>query len=656
MESATHGHAEQREHPLLVVIEDVEGDTGPCLHGMDDRRAVLRPAQRLRADERHVRGTEMPGRVDVGREDLHQASAGGRPEVPVRRHAVAQAEEHRLVEERLDEVVVDRGHEEVDAGRADVDRGADHGARGHDDGGRPGDRLDVDGGGRAENGVGGGFDEVLGSARGRSSLARARPRARRPRARAPVPARRPRARARVPARLGLGCGLGLRFGSAAAGSGSGCSSGSGSARQRARARGSGSGSAAAGSGSGSGSGSAAAASGSGSGSGSAAAGSGSGSGSGSGRGSGSGSGGPARARARHGRVDNARVPAATAGSGSTTTAHLGCGTARYLLGDGARHLRFDDDRRSLALEPRAAVTRCTIREAAGSVAWRTSPATSWSTPPAAIAALPARPAISRARFWLPGLRFPAPASSGRHRARRRAHHGALTAARRRHRRRSGHRRAPSRAASFAALRSIFAILLIAFSSALRSDSPRPSVPSPPCAPPSRRPSGLPCLAPALAACRPALFLRGGLPCRALFLLGGLPDLRRLALRLRAGPPGLRRARSSLPGGLPGGPRLNGISRGSAADGRAALGAGRLCGVRPVLAGVAHRPLLAPPPGGSCRCRVVAASLPQMASTRGSGARSARWPRSPTEWPMAVHGSLTWAERVGKSPGSRLHPW
>ena len=56
------GHAEEREHRLFVMVEDVEGDVGARLHLPDERRGVEGAADGLRPDDGDLPGA---GRLAV---------------------------------------------------------------------------------------------------------------------------------------------------------------------------------------------------------------------------------------------------------------------------------------------------------------------------------------------------------------------------------------------------------------------------------------------------------------------------------------------------------------------------------------------------------------------------------------------------------------
>ena len=129
--TAAPGHAEERQHRLLVVVEDVQGDVGARLDLPDERRRVIGAADGLGADDGDLLGPEPVRRGRVARQRVHDVAAGLRADLAVPRDAIAQAEEHRLVEQRLDAMARDRRDQQVDAVGTDVDRGADDGAVGH---------------------------------------------------------------------------------------------------------------------------------------------------------------------------------------------------------------------------------------------------------------------------------------------------------------------------------------------------------------------------------------------------------------------------------------------------------------------------------------------------------------------------------------------
>ena len=123
--AAALGHAEQREHRLLLRLDDVEGDVGARLGLADERHRVESPTDRLRADDRQRAGPEPSRRGGVAREGVDDVETSAWPDPSVARDTVAQAEEHGLVDERFDAVAGDSGDEQVDAVRADVDGGTD---------------------------------------------------------------------------------------------------------------------------------------------------------------------------------------------------------------------------------------------------------------------------------------------------------------------------------------------------------------------------------------------------------------------------------------------------------------------------------------------------------------------------------------------------
>ena len=138
MERLPLGHTEKGQHSLFVVVQHMQRNAGPGFDGLDQGGAVLRAAEWLGADERDVPRAQTPGRLDVGGQGIHELGAGGGAEVAVGRHAVAEAEEDGLVQQRVHDMVADHGDEQVDAGGTDVDGGTDDGPGRHDDGGRRG--------------------------------------------------------------------------------------------------------------------------------------------------------------------------------------------------------------------------------------------------------------------------------------------------------------------------------------------------------------------------------------------------------------------------------------------------------------------------------------------------------------------------------------
>ena len=74
------GDAEQREHRLLLVVDDVEGDVGAGLGLGHERHGVERPADRLGADDREGAGAEPARGGRVARERVDDVDAGAGPD------------------------------------------------------------------------------------------------------------------------------------------------------------------------------------------------------------------------------------------------------------------------------------------------------------------------------------------------------------------------------------------------------------------------------------------------------------------------------------------------------------------------------------------------------------------------------------------------
>ena len=116
------GHAQERQHRLLVMVQDVERDVRARLRLADERGRVEGPPDGLGADDGELPRPEPARGRGVARQRVHDVPASLGPDLAVARDAVAEAQEHGLVEQRLDAVPGDGGHEEMDAVRPDVDR------------------------------------------------------------------------------------------------------------------------------------------------------------------------------------------------------------------------------------------------------------------------------------------------------------------------------------------------------------------------------------------------------------------------------------------------------------------------------------------------------------------------------------------------------
>ncbi len=117
--------SEQVEQPLLLVAQDVERDAGRSLDGRDDCAGVCGATERLGADEGDLIDAERPGAPGVAHKESDELLAEGTRDRPVDVHGVPEAEEDRLVGERVEVVPVDGRDQQVDGVRADVDGAED---------------------------------------------------------------------------------------------------------------------------------------------------------------------------------------------------------------------------------------------------------------------------------------------------------------------------------------------------------------------------------------------------------------------------------------------------------------------------------------------------------------------------------------------------
>jgi hypothetical protein len=103
----------------------VERDAGRRFDGRNDCARVCGATERLGADEGHVAGTEVTGAPGVLRQQSDQLLACGARDRPLRVHGVSEAEEDRLIGERVEVVPADGRDQQVDGVRADVDGAED---------------------------------------------------------------------------------------------------------------------------------------------------------------------------------------------------------------------------------------------------------------------------------------------------------------------------------------------------------------------------------------------------------------------------------------------------------------------------------------------------------------------------------------------------
>ena len=106
------GHPEQRQERLLLVVDDVDLGAGRSLDLHREPRRVRRAAQRLGPDDRDGVGMEIARLADVAAQGV-DGLGPMRPEIPVLVDDRPQAEQHGLVDQRPQLVVVDDRSEEV---------------------------------------------------------------------------------------------------------------------------------------------------------------------------------------------------------------------------------------------------------------------------------------------------------------------------------------------------------------------------------------------------------------------------------------------------------------------------------------------------------------------------------------------------------------
>ena len=128
IDHATGRRAEQRQQPLLAMIDDVERNAGRVLHGDDHRPGVRGAPHGLRPHERDSHGAKPTRGGRVGGKRRNQRSAHLRRDQPPGIDRGPQPEQRRFVEERRDTMPVHAAHEQVGRVRADIDRRADQAA------------------------------------------------------------------------------------------------------------------------------------------------------------------------------------------------------------------------------------------------------------------------------------------------------------------------------------------------------------------------------------------------------------------------------------------------------------------------------------------------------------------------------------------------